>query len=81
MLIREEGGQAIYHIQPLSPVNPDSPTDDDSGIIEECDASVTSKNGSVKVRFDDEDNIAAARSASGGGDNVWGRFMKVLSGV
>lgn len=86
MLIREEGGQAVYHIQPPAPGTVDQDYsanggDEGSATIGEGDANVGTKNGSVKVKFDDEDNTnttPANGSGSGGESNVWGRFMKVF---
>lgn len=77
MLIREEGGQAVYHVQPAS----DSEVSQDlEQVPSESDAHIESKNGSVKIRFDDEDWVASVAGGADGNGGVFGRFIRAFTG-
>lgn len=77
MLIREEGGQAVYHIQPPSDVEVSEGLE---RVLGESDARVESKNGSVKVRFEDEDWVASVAGGADGYGGVFGKFMRAFTG-
>lgn len=79
MLHREEGGQAVYHVQPPSDaeVSQGLLVERISG---ESDASIETKNGSVKVRFDDEDLVSSVARGTDGNGSIFGKLMRAFTG-
>lgn len=77
MLIREEGGQAVYHIQPPSDLEVSEGVERVEG---ESDARAESKNGSVKVRFEDEDWVTSVAGGADGYGGVFGKLMRAFTG-